>query len=447
MDKILDRIKMFFKKNIKMKALVLFVIINILYVFVSSYLATVKVIEFKQMAKGFIPLLIANVTVSIAICIKGFYKRNIIHLFMVLIIIFGIISTIFAIKPKVALWGIGGRYEGLFTIMYYFSLMFLCGFIGKKYRKIIIWTILITGIIQCIYALCQKYEVEGVYRMIHTSKKIKFMADGFKINRTVWATGFTTNPNFFATYMLLCASFAMGLYIDGKKIITSVISIACTVLFIVGLLISNTSSCIVGMGAVCIFSIIYCLKNKYIKKMIFMTLAIVCTILVMSKTGKTWFIKDTKEMGNQAKKITSGEVKEGYGTDRIYIWKNTLKIVPNNLIHGVGIDNFYYAFGEKPLVTKDGRTYFDKVHNEYLQILVTEGIFCLAAYLSMYVVIGARGLKNCFKNKEIYLIIPVLGYLVQAFFNISVIEVAPIFFVALGLCGSVFNEKLFKKNS
>ena len=152
-------------------------------------------------------------------------------------------------------------------------------------------------------------------------------------------------------------------------------------------------------------------------------------------------------MGNQAKKITSGEVKEGYGTDRIYIWKNTLKIVPNNLIHGVGIDNFYYAFGEKPLVTKDGRTYFDKVHNEYLQILVTEGIFCLAAYLSMYVVIGARGLKNCFKNKEIYLIIPVLGYLVQAFFNISVIEVAPIFFVALGLCGSVFNEKLFKKNS
>ena len=160
MDKVLNKFKIFFKTNIKMKALVLFIVVNILYIFVASYLATAKLIEFKIMAKGYIPLLIANVLVGVIICIKRFYKKDITHLFMALIIIFGIISTIFAIKPKIALWGIGGRYEGLFMIMYYFSLMFLCGFVSKKYRKIIIGTILLTGVVQCIYALMQVYEVE-----------------------------------------------------------------------------------------------------------------------------------------------------------------------------------------------------------------------------------------------------------------------------------------------
>ena len=42
-------------------------------------------------------------------------------------------------------------------------------------------------------------------------------------------------------------------------------------------------------------------------------------------------------------------------------------------------------------------------------------------------------LLHNYKNKEIYLLLPVIGYLVQAFFNISVIEVAPLFYISLGL--------------
>jgi putative inorganic carbon (HCO3(-)) transporter len=44
-----------------------------------------------------------------------------------------------------------------------------------------------------------------------------------------------------------------------------------------------------------------------------------------------------------------------------------------------------------------------------------------------------NGIKNSFKEKELYLVLPVIGYLVQAFFNISVIDVAPVFFLSLGL--------------
>ena len=122
------------------------------------------------------------------------------------------------------------------------------------------------------------------------------------------------------------------------------------------------------------------------------------------------------------------------------IWKNTLKIVPKNLIHGVGVDNYYYAFDGKPLYSKNGKVFYDKAHNEYLQILITEGIFCLISYLAFYGIITVRGTKYSFKNKEVYFILPIIGYLVQAFFNISVIEVAPIFYIALGL-GDTFKDK------
>ena len=87
---------------------------------------------------------------------------------------------------------------------------------------------------------------------------------------------------------------------------------------------------------------------------------------------------------------------------------------------------------------------YDKAHNEYLQILVTQGIFALICWLIIYLLIVKDGLIRFFKDKKTYLLIPVVGYLIQAFFNISVIEVAPMFYMALGLCINKDNAKLLK---
>lgn len=441
----IEKIKDFFFKNLKMKLLTLYVILNVAYVIISSYLVTIKVFQYKNMSKGFIPLLIINILVAIVLVIRKHYKKNIVHLFMGIIIVCGIISTIFAVKQNFALWGIGGRYEGLFMIMYYFSIMFVSSFVNNKHKKFIGVVIVLTGIIQCIYAICQINEVEGVYRMIHSSNKIKFRADGFYIEKTTWATGFATNPNFFGTYMVLCTTFALGLYIDEKKVVKAIIYAAMSLFLIIGILISNTMSAVVGFGAAAIFAIIYCLVNKKFIKIIFYTLATIILVLCVFKSGKTSLLKDVKKVSQESTEIAKGNIQENYGTNRFYIWKNTMKIVPQNLLHGVGIDNFYYAFNGKPLVSKDGRTFYDKVHNEYLQVLITEGLCCLIAYVLMYFVIGVRGTIYTYKNKEIFYILPVIGYMVQAFFNISVIEVAPIFYIVLGMCVNLGNKRIEQK--
>ena len=151
----------------------------------------------------------------------------------------------------------------------------------------------------------------------------------------------------------------------------------------------------------------------------------------MNQFNYTTLVDDLIKTKNESVEIVKGNINDNYGTKRIKIWKETLKIVPKNIIHGTGIDTFFYAFDGKPLVIK--LYMYDKVHNDYLQVLITQGIFSLISYLLFYISIVLYGIKKSFKEKEVYLILPVLSYLVQIFFNISIIEIAPIFYIGLGL--------------
>lgn len=84
----ISEIKKNANKNLKMKGLTIFIIINLLCLAIISYLVTIKVTHYSTISKSFIPLLICNAIVGIIICIKGYYKKNITHIFMALILIF-----------------------------------------------------------------------------------------------------------------------------------------------------------------------------------------------------------------------------------------------------------------------------------------------------------------------------------------------------------------------
>ena len=409
-------------KKLKELLLPIYIILNMLYVLIGSYLVISKVINIGKFSKGEIVMLILNLLVLItAFIVKKIKKEklhfNITDIFLVLIIIFSIISVIFAVKPKYALFGFSGRYEGLFQILYYFSIYMLCTYVNKKHKKIIAYGILTCGAVEAIYAILQVTQWLPVITQYHHKKP--------------WATAFITNPNFFGSLMILCLSFSLGLFIDLDKLYTKIINGLLIFLFMVGLLISNTLSAAVGLIVVFGYIIVYIIKEKKFKDFIIIVLVLLSASILMHTTKKTYLLKDFIKTKNQTVEIAKGNVQDNYGSNRIFIWKNTLKVVPENILNGVGIDNFYYAFGKKPLTMKGW--FFDKAHNEYLQILICEGIFSLISYLLFFGWITIKGIINSYKNKEIFLILPVIGYLVQAFFNISVIEVAPFFYMSLGL--------------
>lgn len=399
----------------------IYIIINLLYILVGSILFTVKKISIETFSRGYIVLLAINVIIIILLLIfkrKKEIKLQLHDCLLLLIILFGAIATQYAVVPKISLFGEWGRYEGFFSICYYLTLTFICSFIDKKYKKIIIYTILICGFIHFIYAMLQ---VTGIGKNV-----VRMKRDG------VWASGFLTNMNFFGTYMIMCLSYAIGLFADEKKKALKILFMFLILVFTIGLLRANTLSCIVGFIPVLIYIIVYLLTNKKVKELIVILFIIVATSMCMTTLKFTRVFDDFIKTGSEVKEISKGNSKDNYGTNRMFIYKSTIKIVPKYLLHGAGIDNFAHAFNGGAL--RDSRWLYDKAHCEYLQILVCEGIFCLITYLLLYALIVIKGIKHSFKEKTLYLILPIIGYLAQATFNISVIEVAPLFYIALGLC-------------
>ena len=410
-------------KKVKEYLLSIYLILNILYVCVGSYLFTTYKVDMKLISKTYIILLILNIiTIITYLLIKKFKKKeklnfHIADFIFIFIFIFGLISSIFSINTEVAFFGFRARYEGFFQIMYYFSLFFLGSMVPKNQRKIILVSIILCGSIETLYAICQKTKFLPVFTQLHYHKP--------------WATGFTNNPNFFGTLSVLCLSITIGLLFDSNTDNKKILYGFLTILFTTGLLLSDTLSALVGLLVVLIYLFIYSIIKKKIFSFLYVLLVFVIMTITLTITKQTDLVHDLNKTKNQSVEIVKGNIKDNYGTNRIYIWKNTLKIIPDNKFIGVGIDNFYYAFGDKPLTTKG--FYVDKAHHEYLQILVCEGIPALISYLSFFGIIFISALIYSYKKNKLYLFLPLIGYFTQAFFNISVIEVAPYFYVVLGL--------------
>ena len=404
---------MYMKKKNKLS---LYIIFNILFIFVFCFIREVFKTPSSDLGKMIVFFSIVNTIVSIVILVKRIkknkYKPKIYDVMIPIIIVLLLISTIFAKNVGVSLFGIKGRYEGFFSLVYYLSLLFLSSFVDKKDKKNIVNVIIGTGIIQTIYGLT------------HMNFNIT------KYNPT-WVNGLTTNPNFFGTYVLMCLSCSMGMFVlDNKKKLNIIYGLT-TGLLLVGVLISNTTSCFLGLSVVFVYLIIYLIIKKKFDKLILLLIITIFTSTIVYICDLTPLFNDLIKTKEEVVDISKGKVVNNYGTHRIRVWKKTMSVVPKYLIHGVGIDNFVYAFEEGPIVIRNFT--YDKAHNEYLQILICEGIFTLISYLILYISILVKGIKTSYKKNELYLVLPIIGYLIQAFFNISVIEVAPIFFILLGL--------------
>ena len=409
------------KKNLSF-LLTIYIILNMLYILIGSYLVFNNILKMRIFSYGYIALLILNVMLILILFFKKKYIKNKIDIFLILIIIFACISTIFAYKPEKALFGTFARYEGLFVICYYITILFISSFLKKEDKRKIIYFILLITLIECVYGIFQKLNLFNIKTLIHKGDR--------------WATGFTKNPNFLGTLILIGLSYSIGLFIKPNKLFKNILFLIIIYILFIGLFLTNTLSCIVGLFFVMLILLIYIIKNKIFKKYIILCLTLLFTLIFVHLLGMTTIVSDIVKTKSETTNIVNGDLNNDYGSGRMEVWKKTIKVVPKYLLHGVGIDCFSNVLDGKPIwrIKNDGyKVYYDKAHNEYLQILVTMGIFSLMSYLCLHFLIVKDGIKNTFKNTEIYLLLPVIGYIVQAQFNISVIEVAPIFYISLGL--------------
>lgn len=153
--------------------------------------------------------------------------------------------------------------------------------------------------------------------------------------------------------------------------------------------------------------------------------------------------------------------KEKLGSSRGYIWSRSIPMIKDNLLIGKGPDTFVFYFPQDDLIGKlyaygSSTQTVDKPHNLYLQIALNNGLIALLAFLAIIVMYIIDSLK-LYNTKTIFtetstmgcsIFLSIIGYLFAGIFNDSVISVAPIFWVLLGvgIATNYINKKSIKKS-
>ena len=352
-------------------------------------------------------------------------------IFLFLLILITIISTIFSKNISIALFGYNRRYEGLFTLLFYYYLYLDIKLLKHFDIKSLIKILLFISIFESIIGITQKL---GLFSLIFNQYNVT----------TAQVIGLTENSDFYGSFTCLFSMFGIVGYLLHKEKNNYIPYLIVFILSYINMLWSNTSSPFISLIFSFIMLIIYLIITKHINiKKLIITIILLITLYPLCLYNND---KITKELNNNVESISNlinnaDEVsstnkklrKLGHG--RLRIWINTINSCKSRWYIGYGPDNLGLVYQK----TEDDSKLADKAHNIYLHLWSSSGIFALLSYLIWVIYCGIKGLKS----KNVYAIIlsfSIFAYSVQGFFNINVSEVTPFFYIIMGIMMYIVNE-------
>jgi O-antigen ligase len=160
---------------------------------------------------------------------------------------------------------------------------------------------------------------------------------------------------------------------------------------------------------------------------------------LLNNKGQVVDIQPVKKWGFEGKELL--------GSSRGYIWSRSIPLLKNTLLVGYGPDTFAIYFPQNDFLGKfyaysgDMWQVVDKPHDLYLQVALNTGVISLLALVSLFIVYFVRSAKLYIMNDYddfvsragVGIFVAVCGYLGAALFNDSIVSVAPVFWILLGL--------------
>lgn len=133
--------------------------------------------------------------------------------------------------------------------------------------------------------------------------------------------------------------------------------------------------------------------------------------------------------------LLHGNFNDEFGTYRIFLWKRTLPLIKDYPLLGTGPDTFALRFMPKytnDLIAIGQYSINDTAANVYLTIAVNLGLVGLLVYLSFIFFQLKNGIKKL-NNYSVILLISIICFLIQDFFNLQLVIVTPLFWILLSL--------------
>ena len=319
-----------------------------------------------------------------------------------------LISSIFGVDFNLSFWGDIERMLGLFHVAHFFLFYLI---IITVFRKPSDWRNLFIVSIIAATAVC----LNSFFRIAYST-----------IGNTAYVSG----------YAIFNIYFALILFFQRREeekrkhqdwLIGALYLVAASIMFLV-MKETNTRGAYVGLGVsfilFFILSAVYS-QSKKIKKysLIVGALAIISIILIFL-FSQTTFVKNTPILRTAAQ-ISSKQVT--FQT-RLISWKAALKDFPNHIFLGTGYGNYAVTFDKyfDPMFYSytSSETYFDRAHNNIVDIASTGGSISLLAYLSIlaaafYYLFKGKKEGKISTNEFVLLVCLLVAYFIQ---NLAVFD-------------------------
>lgn len=356
-----------------------------------------------------------------------------------------ILSSIFSkFSFKDCFLGTNGRGEGILTIFSYL-MTFTIIYKGFKYfNKKLLLVGIIGSLVLSLYGIIQANAPAGVKLIINTA------------NVPGVAEGTMGNQNFFSSYLCIFLPMMCYYFLETKDYK----SIIAVVLLFTAFVFAKTLGGYIVFAVMYVIIAVFCFvfskkKTHTIIKFGAMTILLVAIFFSITYEKGDKYVEEVKEVKKEATNLVKKD--EGFGTGRMGIWHLTLMAINNNKLLGVGPDSLAEEF-RADTYKQNGYTNMldkyrvDKAHCELLQIAATTGIPSMIVYLMLIATIGIRLLIIVFRkhikdreNKdnvfETMVLVSIGSYVAQALGNISVAQVAPIFWLMLGIAAAITLKK------
>ncbi|KMQ49851.1 O-antigen polymerase [Chitinispirillum alkaliphilum] len=357
--------------------------------------------------------------------IDQFISFDPININLSLYVLFLAVSLFFAESFSLAFSGSYARDEGFLTLIIYFLLFLAARSIKLTDYKFFNY-LMISAAVLALYGILQFFGIDPLPRPVEKQNYFR-------------AFSTFSNPNFFGSYLMMMLPVALFMFVKTKK--NSMGLNYAIILF--SLFCTLTRSALIGaIVSVCLTVILIWF---YTERKTYENLRITCVVIISIFVTLSFNLISESSLQKRFNSISSDAItllnnepeSENLGNGRIYIWVRVIQLIREKPLFGHGIENLGLVFTDRfseDITETFGRILiFDRAHNEYLHIAVSSGIPALLVYLFFIGLVLKKGVNNI-KNSEILLPVmaAITGYLVQAFFNISVVPVAYIFWILLG---------------
>lgn len=340
-------------------------------------------------------------------------KKNYITIGLAVFLLALLLSSFFGVDFNLSFWGDAERMLGWFSLIHYFVFYL---FIISVFNDEKDWS-------WALHAGVASAAVLALYAFL-TNKGQRFSGN-INLTSNISTLG---NATYVAGVMLFAFWFIVYLFLKTKDRFLRIVYILLEVLILAGFFYADVSGSQAGWGLSILFFILFFAflsRNKALKKWLWVAFSTGLIAVILLFVFRDAAIFDNTKLG---KILRDYSYKNINFETRLYAWRAGLKGVAERPAFGSGYGNYAYFFdkyfdsGYYNWSTTE--EYFDRAHNNLIDLAATGGLISLLAYLSIFIAVAAYLIKAYRQGRAPLLEIATIGAIIIAYFihNLAVFD-------------------------